>query len=281
MRLVELFLKETSMEDRAIISLAQAIYDYVDTNYNFGAAKDPSELTERSPFDIENDDFGYDDEEDDFGNIEDPVELEHQLGTIGALFDTPLEALNNVNIILTTPEGMLKKQKELNSNSGAKEAAAGMWVAPTDDMILNMDYFGTRTLKSVIAHELRHALDDVKSDYKTSRPEKRYNQPKKKPVDAAPEDEKDYVRYLAQPAEINARFVQVLHDLVPIIQRAAKLEPEQGKALMDRSFQKLLASHNLTRLFPEKAQSKDYKRLVKRGVDFMNKEFEYIKSQQK
>ncbi len=102
MRLVELFLKETSMEDRAIISLASAIYSHIDKEYNFGAADNPSPLTEKSPFDFSQGD--YDDEEDNFGDIEDPPELVHNVGTVGDLFNTPLEILNQVNIVLTTDE---------------------------------------------------------------------------------------------------------------------------------------------------------------------------------
>ncbi len=174
---------------------------------------------------------------------------------------------------------MRAKAKELDSNSKNEDGTIGMWIAANDDLVLNMEYLGTNTLKSVIAHELRHALDDYKSDFKTSDFERKYNKPKKEYQGVTADPEKGNAEYLSQPAEINARFVQVLHDLVPVIKRAAALDTVKGKQLVDRAFQKLLDSHQISMLFPEKTASKQYKRLVKRGVDFMQRELEYAKSE--
>jgi hypothetical protein len=282
MRLVELFLKETSMEDRAIISLAQAIYDYLDKNYNDGAAPASKEVTEKAGFDFEADNFDADD--DSLGDIEEPEEHEFDVGTIGQLFDTPLEILNPVRITLLSDYGIGQRRRKEQPDQIHKapngENAAGLWYGGTQEMVLNMDYLGTNTMKSVIAHELRHALDDYKSEFKANEPGGRYSKAKKKEHRKVTND--PYVgniAYLAEPAEINARFIQVLHAMVPIIGRAAKLEPEKGKQLINRSFQKLLDTYSIGTLFPEKTASKDYKRLLKRGVDFIEKELAHVKSQ--
>jgi hypothetical protein len=39
---------------------------------------------------------------------------------------------------------------------------------------------------------------------------------------------------------------------------------------------RLFIMHNITSLFPEKTASSDYKRLVKRAVDFIQKEISYV-----
>jgi hypothetical protein len=282
MRLVELFLNENSMEDRAIISLAQAIYDYIDKNYNEGAAGEPGELTERTGFDFDDNDFdSYDSDDDTLGDIEDPQDLEHDLGTIGELFNTPLEILNPIRIILLSDYGIgqrrAKEQPDDIHKGPNGDNPIGLWYGDSKEMVLNMDYLGTNTLKSTIAHELRHALDDFKSNFQANKDGGRYSKAKNKEYHK-PGAEK-HMKYLAEPAEINARFVQVLHAMVPIIKRAAKLEPEKGKQLIDRSFKKLLDTYNIDTVFPEKTASKDYQRLVKRGLDFIEKEFAHAKSE--
>jgi len=40
-------------------------------------------------------------------------------------------------------------------------------------------------------------------------------------------------------------------------------------------FNKLMKHYSISELFPEKDQSKDYKRLIKRGVDFIDKEIAF------
>jgi hypothetical protein len=286
MRLVELFLKETSMEDRAIISLAQAIYDYLDKNYNDGAAPAPKEFTEKAGFDFDDEVDNYNDVDDDsLGDIEEPEEHEFDVGTIGEIFNTPLEILNPIRITLLSDYGVgQRRRKEVPdeiSKAPNGENAIGLWYGGNQEMVLNMDYLGTNTMKSVIAHELRHALDDYKSEFKANEPGGRYSTPKKTEHRRnASEPKSKEMSYLAEPAEINARFIQVLHAMVPIIGRAAKLDPARGKQLVDRSFDKLMDTYNISSLFPEKTASKDYKRLLKRGVDFIDKEMTHVKSQQ-
>ena len=56
-------------------------------------------------------------------------------------------------------------------------------------------------------------------------------------------------------------------------------KPHLLKAQLTRDFNSLLNHYHIADLFPEKTQSKDYKRLVKRAYDFMQKEINYIESQ--
>jgi hypothetical protein len=54
-----------------------------------------------------------------------------------------------------------------------------------------------------------------------------------------------------------------------------------SKQLSDHAFKalkRLFIQHHIADLFPEKSASKDYKRLVKRAVDFIQKEVNYVAS---
>jgi hypothetical protein len=39
---------------------------------------------------------------------------------------------------------------------------------------------------------------------------------------------------------------------------------------------RLLSAYDISTLFPEREKSKDYKRLIKRAVDFIQKEISYV-----
>jgi hypothetical protein len=248
---------ETTEEDRAIISLANAInsklMEYIDEK--------------------EYDDTDKDDEE----NIDiEPQETDY-LGTIGQLFDTPLEILNPIHIMISSDYDMRLRIKDTNGEmfqSPDKSVIYGLWYSGSHPkMIFNSDFIGTKNLLSVISHELRHALDDVKSNQK-SHSSKKYNIPKKH------EHRKGRFGYIAQPSEINARFVQVLHDIVPIIKRTARSNPnEKIFPILEKELFKLLDYHEIAKLFPEKEKSRDYKRLIKRGMDFITKETNFVLNQ--
>ena len=186
------------------------------------------------------------------------------IGKIGNIFDTPLEILNDVNI-------SLMKDDDIKNIVGQK-SAVGLWKGSTDDIILNKDYLNTHALKSAIAHELRHALDDYKSNFNANREDSRYT----KPID------KKFVNtdlgYYAEPAEINARFLQILHYMIPIIKRASKLSNEQQNKLIKDSLDKAFDFYKMNEIFPEKYKSKDYRRLVNRSLEFIEKELNYLKS---
>lgn len=255
MRLQELFLVETSEEDRAIISLSSAISKYLIDNYE--SEEDDTSYDSDSEYD--------DDELDISGDEDKPTEI----GTIGQLFNTPLSILNPIRIELQSDYGIRqRRQRDEDAKvigRPGEDDSLGLWYGDDKIMVLNRDYLGTNSFRSVVTHELRHALDDFKSGFKANI-SKRYSTPKKK------EHRTPDKAYLAEPAEINARFSQVLHAMVPVIGKVLKQHTGDPKSYIMNEFSKLMKYFSISELFPEKDQSKDYKRLIKRGVDFIDKE---------
>ena len=242
MRLQELFLVETTEEDRAIISLSSAIYNHARKYIDY---IDP--------------------------NNDEPVEI----GTIGDIVDTPLEYANNIKIELQSSEGIKDRLEKGGSTVDRDKTTLGVWDNGT--IVLNADHLSNERIKSTIGHELRHALDDFKSGGITGY-ENRYNVPKKKEHRKKDEYGPNYP-YLAKPSEINARFNQVLTALTDVIADQSDLPSDQ---LFDYAIKRLKLSfrhHKIAMLFPEKEQSKDYKQLVKRAVDFIQKEIKHVKSE--
>lgn len=265
---------ETTEEDRAIISLSSAISSYLTQHYD---NSDEDELSSDNP------DFDFDDDE---RNDEDTT---IDVGTIGQLFDTPLNILNPIHIQIQSDYGIRQRRKWESGSTVIRKPGSddvlGLWYGDKNVIILNKDYLGSNSLKTVISHELRHALDDYKSGFaagdsagyntakdKESRKElrkaKRKGEERKMPVAGSYE-------HLAEPAEINARFIEVLHSMVPIIKHAYKMSPDRMKAYVMDAFEKKLDYHNISTLFPDKEKSKDYRRLVNRGKDFIQKEMSH------
>lgn len=136
---------------------------------------------------------------------------------------------------------------------------------PSGKIVIPRETVGTQGATSVIAHELRHVLDDSKSNMAAA-DSKTYNTPKKK------EHRDNEHAYTAQPAEINARYVQAMDSLtraIPIIYRlpAEKIRPRVKQAI-DQAFE----NNQISQLFPEKARSKEYKQLIKRAINFVQNE---------
>jgi len=267
MRLQELFLMESTDEDRAIISLASALWQKA-LKY-----KKPDREPEHQYHD---DDFDDDDVPDDFEEPEEDVII--KLGTIGKLLNTPLEILNPVKVQLQSDYGLRKRVKNEDGLEVMKEKGSyyGLWDPDKNTMTLNRDLIDEPAVRSAIAHELRHALDDYKSDFKAGT-STRYWTPKDKSYRGVTDDPYlGNVDYIAKPGEINARFVETLNSMVPVIKKAVKdLEPEYLRSYILAQFKDALRHHSISHLFPEKEKSKDYKRLVNRGIEFMRKEVEH------
>lgn len=276
MKLVELFIRETTEEDRAIISLSSAIADYVNSNYDSDYDDDNFDDNEFDDFD--SDDFDI------HGDEEHPTDV----GTIGQLFDTPLALMNPIRIQVQSDYGIRQRRKR---ESGSKiirkpgdEDINGLWYQDDLLMVINKDVLGTPKLKSIIAHELRHALDDFKSNKEANKPGGRYSIPKNKSYRKVTNDPHlGNLAYLAEPAEINARFAQVLNRLVDQNQIAplAKYPQDQFTIRAQRLLLRAMEAYRISDLFSEKEKSRDYKRLLKRGMDFIVKELNHIKNQQK
>lgn len=257
MRLQELFLVETTEEDRALISLSTTVYAYL-KKYAGKRLQD--------------------------GEVID-------VGTIGQLFDTPINILDPVKIQLWSHNDVLKAFPKQASDADLEEPEEddrnilGFWDPKEELVVLNADYLESNGLKGAVTHELRHALDDYKSDFRAGS-STRYDRPKKKEHrkdlsnDPYASDLEKKKPYHAKPAEINARFAEVLHGIAFQIQHSMKYPPDQRRPRVVKLFKKLLDMKHIAHLFPEKEQSKDYRRLVKRGVDFIDKEMTHLQSQE-
>jgi hypothetical protein len=247
MRLQELFLVETTEEDRALISLADPLYSFLQK--------------------YADQDLDWDDE-----NTETLY-----VGKIGQILDTPFEGIDDIKIVIMSDSALLDRVRK--ENPGTKDAPGGLWDANTKSMIFNSDYLSSDFMKSTIAHELRHMLDDVKSEYRVAA-SKRYSTPKDKEYRKSKNDPyAPDMKYLAQPAEINARFVQVLNSLVPKIKRLAALPQIEARNKAHKMLKYELEVHDVAGMFRDKNNSPDYKRLLKRGADFIDKELQHVQSQ--
>jgi hypothetical protein len=266
MKLQELFLVETTGDDRELISLASSIYDYLQKyNNSYDSSVDYDN--------IDNDDI---DHELDIGGDEDsPVDL----GTVGHLFDTSLDILKPLRIQIQSDYGIRQRRKKERNATVLKapgtEDIRGLWYSDIKTMVLNSDMLDTKPMRSIIVHELRHALDDFKSNFKANSSNK-YSTPKNKLHRVSANDPKaKRLAYLAEPAEINARFLQLLDRLAVVVKRGIKLGPETTRPFIINRLMELLDEFEIAELFPEKEKSKDYKRLIKRAMDFVEKELKF------
>lgn len=243
MRLQEFFLFETSEEDRAIISLAKAIGDHL---------------------------LRYE------GKSNDEIVT---VGKIGDLFNTPLEILNPVVIQLQSSKGIQRDDPE---DFDEEHPTAGWWNGSDGIITINSDYLGSNSIKTFLAHELRHALDDFKSDFNANTWQNKYSAPSKKLQHNVRNDPySKNLPYLSQPNEINARFLQALYATTGNVQRAAKTKnPQELKDYAMKEFRRWMEYYEIDKVFSDK-NSSAYKRLLKRGVDYLGKELNHISAKLK
>ena len=247
MRLQELF--ETTEEDRALISLSSAVYDKI-----------------KPHIDSAGDDVIH-------------------IGKIGDIVDTPISVLNNINVDIQGGEDYLNRSIDTNAGETAGRQSMAFWDAETNTIVLNSEFIGAERTKTTITHELRHALDEIKSNgfpaspkNKTPNTTNKYFTPKKK--EHRKDDPYSSAQYRAQPAEINARFTEILHKLSDLVPKRYKtVDSHLLRRQLMHDFNNLLLKYEIADLFPERTASKDYKRLVKRAYDFIQKEMSHIESQ--
>jgi len=248
MRLVELFIIETTEEDRAIISLSGPMYSFLQK--------------------YADQDLDWDDE-----NTETLY-----LGKIGQFFDTPFDGIDNIGIAIQSDSSLLDRIRKEHPKT--KDAPAGLWDANTKTIIFNSDYLSTDFMKSTIVHELRHMLDDIKSEFRVAG-SKGYSTPRDKEYRKTKDDpHAPNMEYLAQPAEINARFLQVLNALIPKIKRLASQPRLEARDKLHKILRYEMDMHDVAGMFRDKNNSPDYKRLMKRGADFIDKELAHVQSGQ-
>lgn len=192
------------------------------------------------------------------------------LGTIGDLVDTPLEILNGVTIELMSNDLIFKR---LDDTPNEDSVALALWDPDTRSVVVNLKHLAKPIVRKTITHELRHALDDYKSGFAASDSDS-YFTARKKEHRNSPDAR---ISYLAAPGEINARYVQMMHLIVLRINRLVKegMGVEQLRPAILDYLKLLLETNHLSTLFPEKEKSRDYKRIIKRSIEFIDKEIEY------
>jgi len=239
MRIHELIL-ETPEEDRAIISLANVIYEY---------------LQKYADTDLDYDETGV-----------------IHIGRIGELFDTPIPAMDRVRLEITSDEAIMDLARRLNGKATPADSHFGQWDPMEKAISLNADYLSSKRMRNIIAHELRHAMDDAKSL-------NRANQSSRYRTARSPSDrENPDSAYRAEPAELNARFIEALHVLTPIITKLANLEPAEFRSKMTAYLNRAFEIKDIADYYPEKTASPHYKRLLQRAWAYIDKELAHAQS---
>jgi len=239
MRIHELIV-ETAEDDRAIMSLADAIYDY---------------LQQYADTELDYDETGV-----------------IHIGKIGDLFNTPIPSMDNIRIEISSDEAIVDLARRLNGKATPSDSHLGQWDPMEKAISLNADYLSSNRMRNIIAHELRHAMDDMKSLNRANQ-STRYGTARN-PADQADPD----TAYRAQPAEINARFIEALHFISPIIPKLANLDPAAFRTKMTAYLNRAFEVKQIADIYPEKTDNPHYRRLLQRAWDFINKELAHIKS---
>ena len=195
---------------------------------------------------------------------------DEEIGTIGELFTLPdiISNLKFVKLILIPSSDMGRSNGEYKTS----ELDGRVFV----QIRINALKIHTNLITRSISHELRHALDDIKSGFRAM-DTSFYRTPKKKEHRSGDE----YTKYIADPAEINARFTGVLDILTTSLGKFNLDGKGNLKSRGLQEFYKLLNSNNIAELFPEGTKSKDYRRLLNRALDYIEKEVKYLETETK
>lgn len=227
------FIAETAEEDRALISLANAIWEHIQQY----------KTTVRS------------------GSI----------GTIDDIVNTPLDAVKDIKVYLATDDDIADVYNEDEPDSAKHitgDRIKGMWDPTRNTVFLNLTKITNVEVKRTIAHELRHVLDDVKSNYAAGS-SARYGEKSRN-------TSTDLDAYRSSKAEINARFAEVLHTIPIYVERAKQQNIPNPREYVIDKFHNMMDQRHIYKYFPEKERSKAYKQLIKRAVNFIDKEIAHV-----
>lgn len=153
-------------------------------------------------------------------------------------------ALSNVKISLRT---------KMHKTQGLPKSAAAAYDPETKTIIvprINKD------LTSELVHELRHALDDIKSSgkflqgRKTNTPRSKNNDPRS--------------AYLSLPLEINARFSQAIHSIIKDLKGTNPTRKDIVDAIRVEFF-----VQSITPFFPDRMKDPAYRRLFSRALTYL------------
>lgn len=166
-----------------------------------------------------------------------------QRSTVGKITGST-GVLSNVKVSLRT---------RMPKTQGLPRSAAAAYDPETKTIIVpRID----KDLTSELVHELRHALDDVKSSgrflqgRKTSTPRSTSNDPRS--------------AYLSLPLEINARFSQAIHSIIKDLKDTNPTRKDIIDAIRIEFF-----VQNITPFFPKKMQDPAYRRLFSRALSYL------------
>jgi hypothetical protein len=112
-----------------------------------------------------------------------------------------------------------------------------------------------KDLSSELTHELRHALDDVKSSGK-------FLQGKKTTTPRTTSSKNS--EYLSLPLEINARFSQAIRSIVSDLKGTSPSREEIINAIKIEFF-----AQNITPFFPNRTNDPAYRRLFSRALSYL------------
>ena len=223
------FIAETAEEDRAIISLANVVWEHIQ-------GLEPGSI-----------------------------------GTIDDIVDTPLDAVKDIEIYLAFDDKMadIYNEDEPNKSKHVKgHLLKGIWDAKKKTVYLNITDGTDIEVRRTIAHELRHALDDIKSNNAASA-SYRYGE-------KARDTSTKLDTYRSSKAEINARFAEVMHTVPIYVEKAKKLNTPNPREYVIDKFHTMMDQKNIQKYFPEKYQSKEYRQSIKRALNFIDKEIAYV-----
>ncbi len=152
--------------------------------------------------------------------------------------------LSNIKISLRT---------RMPKTQGLTKSAAAAYDPDTKTIIVpRID----KDLSSELVHELRHALDDIKSSGKFLQGKKTSTPRSKNPDPRS--------AYLSLPLEINARFSQAIHSII----KDLKGTNPSRKDIMDAIRIEFFVQ-NITPFFPNKMQDPAYRRLFSRALSYL------------
>lgn len=166
-----------------------------------------------------------------------------QRSTVGKITGS-VGALSNVKISLRT---------KMPRTQGLPRSAAAAYDPSTKTIIVPRI---AKDLTSELVHELRHALDDVKSSG-------RFLQGRKTNTPISKNDDPRSA-YLSLPLEINARFSQAIHSIIKDLKGTNPTRKDIVDAIRVEFF-----VQSITPFFPKKMQDPAYRRLFSRALNYL------------
>ncbi len=235
------YLIETAGEDRSLVMISKIISEYLEDKKSYFRSKIKKSI--------------YDTKFTSIGTIEKLINRTASIDAENILGNLP-KNFGSIKLVM----------KELKDADGPYE---GLWEERYNTIYLNtiplqLTPVDTYKIRTYMMHELRHALDS----YKTKGTPDKYNNARDVPAQLSDQQEW-FVRYQNSPSEINARYGQAIASIDSQLDRAfwkeGVYDSKSIYALVLAKFKK----YQIAYLFPEKTESKEFKRLVSRAVDYI------------